>query len=444
MDPFAEPEEPDLKHGSAELEFLIEKLEALVKFALQPFLSKCVENAEQYAIIRLTQNNEGVEKGTQKKIKEYYKFIALEFAEFGLIIPRTNYWRTVFLKIDGWYEHKVSNVTSKSARFCWADYEAKKTHFLLTYARRNCLRGGVSRCLHVEALKRTLVEKWEIPLPSPKTSSSTSLPESCDEHDEIVVVSSDEEEFKASSYCASAMASIDDVDLSDYESMQLTTSEEEAEEQVEACPIEDVLEEYEEFCPGGRGVLLEEYKEYEELPEGNAEVLDSSEEEAQPIHFSTQPLSSPGAGQQQSMPKFVAKVLNQTERVIPDSVQHKADLAAAAKKRRLDHDKKSAPDGATKAGKAGKASKASKSARKRGKALKGELKVMMKTEKTRAGSFWCLMRKGTPNWTQVMMCTPGQFGSLDAAKVACDTFMTMLENGASVEEVKKAKALCLT
>ena len=39
---------------------------------------------------------------------------------------------------------------------------------------------------------------------------------------------------------------------------------------------------------------------------------------------------------------------------------------------------------------------------------------------------------------------PGQFGSLDAAKVACDTFMTMLENGASVEEVKKAKALCLT
>ena len=79
MSALQDTDEP--QDGPDDCATLIERLEKIVKDTLQTFISKCIEKKEQYAIIRLKTNKEGVEKGTHKTIKEYYTFCSREFRE---------------------------------------------------------------------------------------------------------------------------------------------------------------------------------------------------------------------------------------------------------------------------------------------------------------------------------------------------------------------------
>ena len=446
MSALQDTDEP--QDGPDDCATLIERLEKIVKDTLQTFISKCIEKKEQYAIIRLKTNKEGVEKGSHGAIKEYYTFLSREIREFGIKIPRAASWRIVFSNIDRWYEHRVSNVNSKIAQHTWADYESKKAHFLLTYTRRQCVRSwhGISRSLHVNALKRILVEEWQVEFPA-KICSDSSVPEVSDldlDHDdaaECISVSSGEFHDTASS---AAMAGADET--SDYEPMSCSENEHVDEKESPKASLgtdQDMLKLLDDEADDPD--LAEEEQDLEQLPDG-IEVIDSTDDEGEAVKetsFSNEPESSPGAGLQPT-PDFVASVLKQTAGVVPNSVQHKADLAVDAKRRRLEREA-AKPAGSKSSGKRAKGEKGEKGEKARAKHAEGTYKIMKKTEKTRNGSFWCVVKKlaGT-KWSQVVMCTPGQFGDLESAEKACKIFKTMLEEGADIDDVKRAKVPCLT
>ena len=141
---------------------LVDKLEQIVKVTLNPWISICLSRRDKYSLIDLVLTSEGMEKANHAIVKLYWEFITTEFTEFGMEIARASVWRIVFANIDRWYQFQVSSLKSKRAQIAWADNEAKKTHHLLTYVRRQCARSKVSRSAKIRALKKMLLETWKV------------------------------------------------------------------------------------------------------------------------------------------------------------------------------------------------------------------------------------------------------------------------------------------
>lgn len=86
-------------------------------------------------------------------VEKWYDLVRC-FWEAELWLPTTASIADALFSCDAAYDHRLSNVVTKSARRRWAIFEAEKIHLILSYTARLCRRAAASPSAKVTLLKK--------------------------------------------------------------------------------------------------------------------------------------------------------------------------------------------------------------------------------------------------------------------------------------------------